>query len=235
MNNQVLQLKVRQSLNKLASNDYDNIVCWQIVEKFNKVQPLWTRKNLHGLNVKQEGDEQSTSRIDDFQILLTTSPVLNVADRGDFYETVNILPQDYLRFKRVSCKAKTDCCPERKMVVYLGEAGNLDLLLRDKNKQPSFEWGETFATFSSDKLRIYTNAQFEVIDPTLTYYRQPRRIEIAGCKDPYTGITPTTDVECEFKDDIVELLIEATAGELAKDIESIIQAQRAEQNVEKNN
>ena len=36
MNNTTLQIKFKQRLNKLASNDYDNIQCWQIVEVFNK-------------------------------------------------------------------------------------------------------------------------------------------------------------------------------------------------------
>ena len=35
MNNTTLQIKFKQRLNKLASNDYDNLECWQIVEAFN--------------------------------------------------------------------------------------------------------------------------------------------------------------------------------------------------------
>jgi hypothetical protein len=38
MNNATIQLKIQQRLNKLASSDYDNIECWQIVEAFNKGQ-----------------------------------------------------------------------------------------------------------------------------------------------------------------------------------------------------
>ena len=33
-------LKVQERLNKLASNDYDNIQNWQIVEAFNKGQEI---------------------------------------------------------------------------------------------------------------------------------------------------------------------------------------------------
>jgi len=71
VNNATIQLKIQQRLNKLASNDYDNIECWQIVEAFNKGQVSWCRRQLHGLNVKQTGDEQSKRRIDDLQIILT--------------------------------------------------------------------------------------------------------------------------------------------------------------------
>ena len=68
MNNTIIQLKIKQRLNKLDSQDYDNLECWQIVEAFNKGQVNWCRRNLHGLNVKQEGDEQSKRRIDDLQV-----------------------------------------------------------------------------------------------------------------------------------------------------------------------
>ena len=233
MNNAALQLKIKQRLNKLASNDYDNIECWQIVEAFNKAQTDWCRRNLHGLNVLQEGDEQSTRRIDDLQILLTTVNS-TLYDKVNYFEIPG-LPGDYFQWKRLSINGKNDCCPERPFVVYLAEQANVDILLRDKNKKPSFEWAETFATMSDNKVQIYTNNEFNVTKAELTYYRQPRKIQILDCTDPYTLIQSAAEVECEFKDDIVELFIDETVKILAADIESFNQYQRAQQSVEGNN
>lgn len=233
MLNQTILIKVRQRLNKLASNDYDNIQPWQIIEAFNKGQSDWCRRNLHGMNIVKEGDEQSTSRIDDLQILLDTVPLI-LTDRGTFFESISI-PDDYLRWKRLSVKAKSECCPAKPIVVYLAEQGNRDELLRDKNKQPNFEWGETFAMFESNKVQIFTNGLFEIVSPEITYYKQPTHIQIAGIKDPYTGITSTTDVPCMFKDDLTELLIDECAKIIAGDIESQLQMQRQTQTVENNN
>jgi len=233
MLNSTIILKVRLRLNKLASNDYDNIMDWQIVEAFNKGQVDWCRRNLHGTNTKQEGDEQSTSRVDDLQVLLNNYD-LTMSDRKTYYESVD-LPFDYLRWKRVSTDAKSECCPARSMVVYLAEQANLNELLRDYNKKPSFDWGETFATFKGNKIQIYTNGEFEIVDPQLIYYRQPVRIQMAGVKDPYSGITPANDVECEFKDDLVELFVDECAKIIAGDIESQLQMQRQAQSVEDNN
>lgn len=233
MLNSTILIKVRQRLNKLASNDYDNIQDWQVVEAFNKGQSDWCRRNLHGTNAKQEGDEQSTSRIDDLQTLLQRT-TLTLSDRGTYFESLD-LPTDYLRWKRISIKAKSECCPSKPMVVYLAEQANRDELLRDKNKQPSLEWGETFAMFENNRIQIYTNGLFNVISPELTYYRQPTKIQIAGVKDPYTGAVPTVDVECIFKDDLVELLIDECAKIIAGDIESQLQMQRQAQTIENNN
>lgn len=233
MLNSTILLKVKQRLNKLDSQDYDNLQDWQIIEAFNKGQVDWCRRNLHGLNIVKEGDEQSTRRIDDLQILLETIPV-TVTDRQTFFE--GDLPADYLQWKRVSCKASDKCCPDpRPMVVYLAEVANVDELLRDKNKKPSFEWAETFATMQGNKLQIYTNGEFMVVQPSLTYYRQPVRIEIAGVRDPYTGNVPAVDTLCEFKDDLVELFADECAKIIAGDIESINQMQRQAQATESNN
>jgi len=233
MNNTLLQLKIKQRLNKLASNDYDNIECWQFVEAFNKAQYDWCRRNLHGMNQFQEGDEQSTKRIDDFQKLLITN-ALKLNKNKLYYESLD-LPENYFQYKLISIDAKNDCCGNKPMVVYLGEVANVDILLRDVNKQPNFEWGETFATMKSDKIQIYTNDEFTISSARLTYYRNPIRIQIKGCTDPNTLTVSTADVECEFKDDLTELIIDESVKILAGDIESVLQMQRAQAAVEQNN
>ena len=234
MLNSTILLKVKQRLNKLASNDYDNLQDWQIIEAFNKGQVDWCRRNLHGLNIVKEGDEQSTRRIDDLQPLLITNP-LTIANRKTYYESNTIDPQ-FFQWKRLSAKATSECCPDpRPMVIYLAEQANVDELLRDVNKKPSFEWAEIFATVKGNKIQIYTNGEFDIASVDFTYYRQPVRIEIAGVKDPYTGLTPTVDVPCEFKDDLTEVLIDECAKIIAGDIESMLQMSRQAQSTEGNN
>ena len=75
MLNSTITIKIKQRINKLDSQDFDNIECWQIVEAFNKAQVEWSRRQLHGINVVKEGDEQSTRRKDDLQVLLKTIPL----------------------------------------------------------------------------------------------------------------------------------------------------------------
>lgn len=233
MENGTIILKIKQRLNKLSSNDYDNIEPWQMIEAFNKGQVEWCRRNLHGNNTKQEGDEGSKRRIDDLQILLTEYPT-TVANRQNYFEAA--LPEDYFEWKRIQSNAKDDCCEKsRSMVIYLAEEGNVDELLRDKNKQPSFEWAETFCTLKNGFVRIYSDGKFVIQDTILSYYRQPRRIQILGVTDPYTLQTSTAEIQSEFKDDIIELFVDEAVQIIAYDIENFNQAQRSSQSVEKNN
>lgn len=121
------------------------------------------------------------------------------------------------------------------MVIYLAEEGNVSILLRDALKKPSFEWAETFATLIDDNINIYTNGEFNIPEVELTYYRQPRKIQIQGCVDPYTTLQSPVNVTCEFKDDIIELIIDEAVSILAGDIESGNQFSRGTDTAERNN
>jgi hypothetical protein len=232
MLNSTITIKMKQRLNKLDSQDYDNITCWQVVESFNKAQVEWVRRQLHGMNQFKEGDEQSTRRKDDLQKLLNTN-TLSLNNKQYYYDAE--IPSDYLQWKRVDAYAKKECCNKRRMNVYFGEEGNLSLLLRDTGKKPSFEWGETFATLIGNNVNIYTNDEFDIENAEMIYYRQPIKIQILNCSDPYTGIISTTEVESEFKDDIIELIIDEAVSILAGDIESGNQFSRTQESAERNN
>jgi hypothetical protein len=225
MNNNLLQIKIKQRLNKLASFDYDNIECWQIQEAFNKAQIEWVRRQLHGNNnSRKEVPEQSITTVDDIQMLLTDQQ-LAITKKDLYYET-ELLPANYLHFVRVAANAKSSCCPERALSVYQAEEANIDIILSDKFKSPNFDWAETICTILGNKIRIYTNNEFEVTTLRLLYFRKPVDVQIAGCINISTGGTFATNQICELKDDIAEILVDEAAAILAGDLESMSQYQR---------
>jgi hypothetical protein len=231
MTNTLLQIKIKQRLNKLASLDYDNLECWQIQEAFNKAQMEWIRRQIYGMHQRRESSEQTTGLIDDLRVLLTTNQLTPV-DKDLFYE--GALPADYFYYVRVDAMAKSECCPERRMTVYEVEEANMGLLLTSDTKGPSFEWAETLSTLVGDKVRVYTNNEFDITSMNLVYYRRPRDVKFNGCVDASTGSAITADVTCEFKDDIAEILVDEAAAILAGDIESMTQYQRETQNAQRN-
>lgn len=232
MNNNLLQIKIKQRLNKLASLDYDNIECWQIQEAFNKAQLEWVRRMIYGINTRKEGSEQSTGLVDDLRILLKSLDLTPV-DKQTFFEAT--IPADYLYYVRTDVFANSKCCPDkRRMTVYEVEEANMGLLLTSDTKGPSFEWAETLSSLVGDKLRVYTNGEFNITDMGLVYYRLPRPVQFLGCVNASTGTVFTANQECEFKDDIAEILVDQAAAILAGDIESINQYQRESQEVQKN-
>lgn len=226
MNNQTILTKFQQRLNKLASFDFDNIESWMILEAFNKAQLEFTRRSAN----TGEVDKQN---LGDIQILLTEYKLKGNNDVL-FYES-DVLPKDMIAFNRISCQGFTKECKEpRDFKVYIGEESNLNELLNDPNRNPNFDWAETFATFFGNKIRIYTDNKFIVKNPILIYYKKPPFVKISGVFDLELGREATTDVECIFKDDVIELLIEEGCMILAGDIESFNQMQRNSQNIQRN-
>ena len=232
MNNNLLQIKIKQRLNKLASLDYDNIECWQIAEAFNKAQLEWTRRQLYGINIRKEGAEQSSGLVDDLQKLMKVE-LLTMIDKQIYYKA-DKLPDDYLHYVRTDVFAQQTCCPERRLTVYEVEEANISIILNDKNKQPNFEWAETVATRINNSLRVYTNNEFEISKCYLVYYRKPIEVQFTDCIDIKTGFPFTANQECEFNDDVAEVIADNAAAILAGDIESITQYQREQQNVQSN-
>lgn len=233
MLNSTIVIKVKQRLNKLDSQDYDNLQTWQILEAFNKGQVEWCRRQIIGANQTKQGDEQSRRKVDDLQVLLTPTSIV-LSQKALFYEAP--LPNDYFEYKRLDVSATSkECTSARPMIIYQGEEVNVPILLRDENKKPSFEWGETFSTLVNNNFRIYTNGEFTLNSPAdCIYYRQPTYIQIAGVADAYTNISSTADVSCEFPDDVIEILIDEAVGNIAGDIESINQKSINEGNANQN-
>ena len=225
MTNNLLQIKFKERLNKLASLDYDNIECWQIQEAFNKAQIEWVRRMIHGLTQKKENPEQTINIIDDLQVLLTQTSISLGVHNNLYYESPTI-PTLYMEFVRVSANAVANCCPTRALNIYLGEEGNVDSYLSDSYKTPDFEWAETFCTVIGNRIRIYTNDKFKVDDPTLTYFRKPREITFAGCINPNTGTANPGNIESELKEDVIEIIIDEAVVILAGDISDTNNYQR---------
>jgi hypothetical protein len=231
MNNNLLQIKVKQRLNKLASFDYDNLECWQIAEAFNKAQLSWTRRQMYGINIRKEGAEQSSGLVDDLQRLMKHE-LLQMTQKGIFYQSP--LPDNYLHYVRTDVFAQQECCPARRMTVYEVEEANISVILDNKDKQPNFEWAETVATLMNNTLKVYADNKFDITECHLVYFRKPLEVQFKDCINIATGITFGADQECEFNDDVAEIIVDEAVSILAGDIESVTQYQREQQNVQSN-
>ncbi len=236
MTNNLLQIKIKERLNKLASLDYDNFECWQIVEAFNKAQLEWVRRQINGVNTQNHGEGSTKVNYDDLQKLIVTTAIggQNFPNSQPPVWESSSIPADYLNFSSMYVMATSSCCPDPKnIIVYMVDKEDLYIILRDVNKQPNYEWGETVAIMSNNRYSVYTDGDFTVTSVDLTYYRKPTPISFLGCVDIDTGLA-TPDVPCEFKDDIAEILVDNAVAILAADIESFNQYNRATTSVQNN-
>ena len=214
--------KYKARLNKSDSSDYDNLWKYQVEETFNKGIYEIIRRLKRGKNATQEGDEDTLDRIDDLQVLLT-SKLMSVDENVSFFET-NMLPKEYLYYKRVTPYVTKNNCKKIRIKSYLREEANVDVLLSDWDSQPSFDFEETFNTVVGNKIRIYHNKDFKVEEVLLTFYKKPRYI-------PFDG----REIILEFKDDLSEMMIDEGIKIMSGDLEIQSAQQLAKQRIEENN
>jgi hypothetical protein len=210
--------KMDLRLNKAASADYDNIWSYQKQEAFQKAIYEWIRRQKRGKNQTQEGDEETDTRVDDLQVLLKTDS-LTFRNKGLFVET-NKLPEDYLYYKRLTPIVSKGACSRVRIKSHLKEEANVDSLIQ----MPSFKFEETFHTLIGNKAHVYHNNDFTVDTIEFTYYRKPKVYDFKRLDDVV-----------EFKDDVVEILVDEAVKIMASDLESLNQKNLAQERAETNN
>jgi hypothetical protein len=210
--------KMDLRLNKGASGDYDNLWSYQKQEAFHKSINEWTRRQIHGVNALREGDEETSMRVDDLQVLLKEDK-LSFRNKGLYVET-NKLPEDYIYFKRLTPLASKGNCGNQKLQSYFKEEANVDSLL----DICSFDFEETFHTLIGNKARVYHNEDFSINQINLVYYRKPKQYNFKKL-----------ETVVEFKDDVCELLIDEACKIIASDLENGNQKTLAQERVENNN
>lgn len=192
--------KIKLRLEKLDSNDYDNLTQHQLEEAVNKAALEFVREK------KKLSDDQTGFDVDDLQILVKEKGLSKV--ERDTYVLTASLPDDYLFLKRVTPKCNKGLCENVYIKSTLVEEANVDELLQDYNSQPSFDFEETFHTLSGDKIKVFHNNDFSIEEVKLTYYRRPQRISFDR---------NTNTKEWEWKEDVAEHIIDRAVRILAAD------------------
>lgn len=213
--------KISLRLNKLASNDYQNIDIWKMEEAINKASQDWVRRQIKGINHLGEGDEETSARVDDLAVLLKTE-TLHPRIK-DIYCEIDI-PEDYRYFKRLTPIVSKGNCKDILIKSIFVEEANVDEYLLNEMTKPSFEFEETFHTEHGKHFLVYYNNDFDIERVKLTYYKQPDLITLEN-----------PDYEWEFKDEVCELLIDEAVKIIAGDTENQLQYQITDKRIETNN
>lgn len=211
--------KINLRMNKSDSSDYDNLWNYVKSEALNKAVTEWVRRQYRGNNQSREGDEESTTRVDDLQILLKRDG-MTIRDKGVYVET-NKLPSDYLYFKRLTPYVSNGNCKSIAIKSHLREEANVDDLLP---LLPSFQFEETFHTLIGNKAHVYHNKKFDIEKVELTYYRKPITYDFKKLS-----------TVMEFKDDECDIIIDEACKIIASDIESLNAKALAQERAENNN
>lgn len=121
------------------------------------------------------------------------------------------LPKDYFDLASAYAEASLDGCVD-KIDLYEAKSENLEEVLKDWSHRPSFKWREAPYLTASGNLLVYRD-EFKVDKVYLTYYRNPKQVDIKG----YTKIdkSASTSIDPELPDKAVEKILHMMAKELS--------------------
>jgi len=217
-----LLYKIDQRLNKLSTNDHQQIQLEDKILALNEAQIKLIKQKVDGFSVVSGlGLDAFKKRYEDLQSLVITynnQPLtLSVknAELNQWFANIHLLTPKYMFYLDSYVLADKGRCKDRKIWINrdLSKHGDLSLLLNNNHYKPSFEYQETFNSLSSDEISVFTDGTFTPTKIYISYMRYPVYIDKAGYVK-FDG-TPSVDQNCELETYLEDELLDLTVQNLA--------------------
>ena len=234
-----LLYKIDQKLNKLSTNEHQQIPLEDKILALNEAQIKLIKQKVDGQNtVSGLGLDAFKKRYEDLQKLVVNykdlSLVLKNAQVNQWSADLSLLTPKYMFYVDSYVTASKGLCIDKKIWINkdLSKHGDLSLLLNNDHYKPSFEYQETFNSLSSNEMSIYTDGTFTPNKLWVSYMRYPVYIDKVGYVR-FDG-TPSTTVDCELELYLEDELLDLTVQNLAMYTENQSAVQMAAYRIQTN-
>ena len=206
--------KTKLRLNKLATNDHQDIPVEDILFSANEQQIKLVKKKVSQNNIYQLGLDSFKKRYQDLQNLIVQSEEYSEPKKGTdtytFYKVdTSKLKNNWFFFIGLTAVCTKGKCKDRPLAITkLIEHADLQTMMNNTNYSPSFEYQETIALLSGDEIYIYTDGTFEVTKVYITYLKYPQKIDLEGYIDLEGNPSITKDSELDefLEDELLDLI-----------------------------
>jgi hypothetical protein len=217
-----LLYKIDQKLNKLSTNDHQQIPLEDKILALNEAQIKLIKQKVDGQNtVSGLGLDAFKKRYEDLQSLVVPYnegklplSIKNI-DLFQYAAKLHDLVPTYMFYVDSYVIAYKGLCNNRKIWINkdLAKHGDLSMLLTNNHYKPSFEYQETFNFLSSDEISIFTDGTFTPTDIYISYMRYPQYIN----KEGYVMLDgkPSYNQDCELETYLEDELLDLTVQNLA--------------------
>ena len=217
-----LLYKIDQRLNKLSTNDHQQIALEDKILALNEAQIKLLKQKVDGFStVSGLGMDAFKKRYEDLQSLVVNyidgrlPLTLKNVELNQWTAYIHNLYPKYMFYVDSYVLADKGPCTNRKIWINkdLAKHGDLNVLLNNSHYRPSFEYQETFNFISSDEISIFTDGTFTPSDIYISYMRYPEYID----KEGYIRFdgTPSADSNCELEQYLEDELLDLTVENLA--------------------
>jgi hypothetical protein len=217
-----LLYKIDQKLNKLSTNEHQQIALEDKILALNEAQIKLIKQKVDGFStVSGMGLDSFKKRYEDLQNLVVnySSGVLPLtiknAQINQWSGNLNALTPKYMFYVDSYILASKGRCTNRKIWINkdLAKHGDLSLLLNNDHYRPSFEYQETFNFLSSDEISIFTDGTFTPSNIYVSYMRYPVYIDKVGYInfDGTASVNRNCELELYLEDELVDLTVQNLA------------------------
>ena len=236
-----LLYKIDQKLNKLSTNEHQQIQLEDKILALNEAQIKLIKQKIDGISiVSGMGMDAFKKRYEDLQSLVMNynhQPLvltLEDANLNQWSANVHDLDPQYMFYLDSYILADKGRCVDRKIWINrdLAKHGDLQFILNNDHYKPSFEYQETFNLISSDDVSIFTDGTFTPKTIQIMYMRYPQYINKAG----YIMLdgTPSFNQDCELEMYLEDELLDLTVQNLAMYTENQSAVQSAQFRIQTN-
>jgi len=236
-----LLYKIDQKLNKLSTNEHQQIPLEDKILALNEAQIKLIKQKVDGQNtISGLGLDAFKKRYEDLQSLVVTyndQPLdlqLKNLELNQWFASTNLLIPKYMFYIDSYVLADKGRCKDRKIWINrdLAKHGDLSQILTNDHYKPSFEYQETFNFLSSDEISIFTDGTFTPTKICISYMRYPKYIN----KEGYIMLDglPSFDEDCELELYLEDELLDLTVQNLAMYTENAPAVQSAQYRIQTN-
>jgi hypothetical protein len=236
-----LLYKIDQKLNKLSTNEYQQIQLEDKILALNEAQIKLVKQKLDGPATPSTlGLDAFRKRYEDLQKLIEnyedhpldlvpSNPQLN-----QWTADLTGITPSYMFYMDAYVVADKGRCTDRTIWINreLVKHGDIPVIINNTHYRPSFEYQETFSNINTNQIMVYSDGTFTPKKLYLSYLRYPRYIDKVGYVH-FDG-TDSVDSPCELAAYLEDELVDLTVENLAMYTENASAVQSAEYRIRTN-
>jgi len=217
-----LLYKIDQKLNKLSTNEHQQINLEDKILALNEAQIKLIKQKVDGQNtISGLGLDAFKKRYEDLQSLVVNYnhqpldlTLLN-AELNQWKANIHLLTPKYMFYIDSYVLADKGRCTDRKIWINrdLAKHGDLQFCLTNTHYRPSFEYQETFNSISSDEISVFTDGTFTPKQIYVSYMRYPVYINKTGyvMLDGQNSFDQDCELETYLEDELLDLTVQNLA------------------------
>jgi hypothetical protein len=233
-----LLYKIDQRLNKLASNDHQEIQLEDKILALNEAQIKLIKLKVTGS--RDMGLDSFKKRYEDLENLIIPynryplNLVLKNTELNEWVADIDKLDERFMFYIDSYFIASKGVCKNRRININkdLAKHGDIVLLLQNEHYKPSFEYQESFNQITDNKFTIYTDGTFIPSKVYISYLKYPLYIDKEGYIK-FDG-TASDNQDCELEDYLEDELLDLTVQNLGMYTENQSAVQTAQNRIQTN-